>query len=484
MRASSSFPLFVVLWATTLWTHAFAQLSSAKPSATSSTTTLPSPTASLTFATLPTVTACSSTPIRWVLSGNDVSQYNITVQAIGTTGNSSSSQATQPIYQQVATQPAVSMQTDYLVKLPPGRYYLHGRVSDPSGTSANSALFWVVQGKDSSCLNEDAVSASSSSTASGTSTPHSAVASHPASSSASSGAAAGAAVGSSSGSKSGISTGAIVGIAIGAVAGIVGLILAILFCIRRRKHRDVEASNPDMASRASSGFGDQFPTGSGAFAGDRGSRESRHGGHHGRNDGHNEGHFVLSSMGDSAEGGEKDEGPFVGSYGSEASTTLYLAHGPNPVTTATRPSTPPQGNPFASVPTTPRTDDPTAAVVGVSPVPGVPPSVKENRRQSQPSPKSPHSLSDRSRSNSQPSNGPSGQVGVMRTPSARRKPVPSLGAELREELRNETSQRQLRETARRQGGAGTKEELEGPSQKETLRSSYQLMPDPPRPINE
>lgn len=275
-----------------------------------------------------------------------------------------------------------------------------------------------------------------------------------------------------SGGKSGVSSGAIAGIVVGAIVALVAIGLALLFYRKKKRSTGPAISGPQMVSRSGPHFGDRFP-GAAAIVTPRQPERA----HRPSNTTSTQGHFALTSMGDSSESHERDEGPFVGSYGSEVNTPNYLAgFGQSP---AESPTTP-RRDPFATAPNTPG-DGYTSAFApgdvsdfGAAAAAGT---TREDRRRSQPI-TSPVMTSDRTRSNSQPSQGESGNIvkggssgGIKRVPSARRKPVPSLGAELRGQLRNESSQNGMRETSAKQSGG---------QRTETLRQSYQLMPDLPK----
>ncbi|WVQ98090.1 hypothetical protein IAU59_005212 [Kwoniella sp. CBS 9459] len=79
-----------------------------------------------------------------------------------------------------------------------------------------------------------------------------------------------------------------------------------------------------------------------------------------------------------------------------------------------------------------------------------------------------------------------GSAGLTRNGSTRRKPVPSLGPELRTELERQASQKGLREKSRAQAGKNGLADTPSPrpsggsgGQEEGGKKSYQLMPDPP-----
>ena len=253
---------------------------------------------------------------------------------------------------------------DFLVNIPSGRYYLHGRLDTPQVTAVNSQLFWVVEGRNTSCIDRQvatssAVSASVSTSASSSTSTSGVVAS----SAASSAVAAGAESGSGS---QGVGTGAIAGIVVGVVGGLGAIAALWYFCFRRKRNNDVEISGPTMVSRGP-GFGSGATL---ATIGGGGQRSSRHSGYGG-------GHIALTSIGGSAEGRDKND-TSPGSYGSDNALT---------------PSSP-GGDPFATGPNTPMyaenngfafndvaiSDDhpPVSAIAG--------PTASDPRRRSQPLP--------------------------------------------------------------------------------------------------
>lgn len=359
----------------------------------------------------------------------------------------------------ITTQSAADTTYEFLVALPLGRYYLHGQVSG-SKTAANSNPFWVVEGTDTRCLSGAGAIVTASSSGSPSASKTSATST---SASASNTAAAGNAV--STDTKSGVSGGTIAGIAIGAIAGLAVVGLAFWFFCYRRRPKRMEIGQPEMVSRGETAFGNQFAAGGGLASRSNDTRPRPRSGHP-----TNGGHVELTSMGDSSDSHEKDEGPFAGSYGSETTTPTYLANFGQALSAETPSS---RQNPFATNPNTPLDDDaaaafpeyPAAAAVSAS-------TPRAQKRSSQPlsSPSDHPERIERVRSNSQPSSGPSGKVAqtIKRVPSARRKPVPSLGPELRTELKNESGQDEGEEI------------ISMP--KQAARGSFQLIADPPRPL--
>lgn len=356
--------------------------------------------------------------LSWTYTGPSVVGRNLSLTAIGNQGDQTNATTGDdiPVTQQLFTLSATDTSVDYLVKLRYGRYYLHGRINLYPAYGVNSNMFYVQEGNDLSCL----TATNSSSSASGSSSGPSATSSNPPSASAS---AADAGAGSSSSS---IGGGAIAGIVIGVIAGLVVAALALYFCWYKRRRA---SRNPEISHLG----GGHVPQ-----------RASRH--------------FPLQSVGGSADSHEKDEAAL---YGSDPSTPNHLAqHSP----------TQSRRDPFSTVPNTPQGQaDPTFALEEfggeATAMGGAATEPRDMRRQSQPPLSPTESTPPRSRSNSQPSAGPSGKVAVTRNVSARRKPVPSLGPELKSQLAQQ-------------------HEEESGNKKEHLRSSFQLMPDPPKPINE
>jgi hypothetical protein len=400
------------------------------------------------------------------------SDANVTLYILGNTGNSStvtstSAQlSTRAAFVDLAKRDAVSetltiqsaSDTTYafLVALPLGKYYLHGTISGRGGTSANSNIFWVVEGSDTACLSAGGAVISASASAGASSTLRSGTIT--ASASSSNTAAAGNA--GSTDAKTGVSGGAIAGIAIGAIAGLAAVGLALFyFCYRRRPKR-MEIGQPEMVTRGETAFGSQFAAGAAMMARTKETRPRPRSGDPTRG-----GHMELTSMGDSSDSHEKDEGPFVGSYGSEATTPTFLANFGQSLSPQSPSS---RQNPFATNPNTPMHDDMAVFTDEFGAAAAAASTPKGQKRSSQPI-TSPNMTPERVRSNSQPSSGPSGKVAatIKRVPSARRKPVPSLGAELRSQLKNESGQKETEERI--------------PIPKQTARGSFQLMPDPPRP---
>lgn len=408
------------------------------------------------------------------------------------------------IEQNITTQ-AANVGYSYLVNVPQGRYRITGRLNDPARTQSQSNVFTVVQGSNIGCIDPALLAVASASASPSSSRPTSTGASVSRSSSAAGSASASPSqsAGSNAGSESesdsgGISGGAIGGIVVGVVGGLA--LLGLLFlCLRRRKR------TAEMARSGEDGYGGpEMKDRSGSMANrlsavlPSSTSHPQHAGGIGRRS--DDRHIALTSLGGSAEddrdGGALDSN---GSFGSEASTPIYLAQ--NPVYNEGRGGT---TNPFASAPTTPRVED---DLENGYPLPiASAKSSSSGRRRSGP----PTALSTRHGSNApsrQPSLGdgdelgraradsqsddagtPGVGAGVARSTSKRRKPVPSLGPELRSELKRKGSVQEKMPSApitgeRRMSGMGLGAGSGG--DREVLRQSgtFQLMPDPPSHID-
>lgn len=318
------------------------------------------------------------------------------------------------------------------LNFPEGRYYVYGMALDGRGTAATSEVFSVVEGNDTSCLAAFASLRSTATVASSTRVSASTSASTSRSTSASptgTVTAEGANGGTDTSSRSGLAGGAIAGVVVGilAVVALAGLVAWVCF---RRRRRDLAGSSrgPEM----SQGYCSK------TFAVNRRGSGTRH--------------MQMPSGTTSLDGAgptpiamsttprdeEKDDNASIASFG--ASPRLFAQQ-------SSSSSSRPVHDPFATAPKTPRANF-EADMSDFNP--------NDNRRFSTATaPGSfPPVMTARSRSESGPSNGRSGGLG--RVTSSKRKPVPSLGAELRSELQRK------------------------PSDSEAARQSFQLVPDPPR----
>ncbi|WVQ83282.1 hypothetical protein IAT38_005421 [Cryptococcus sp. DSM 104549] len=403
------------------------------------------------------------------------------------------------------------------VLLPAGRYYIWGYVDDGFGTSNRSNVFTVVEGSNTSCLAAFASQSKTASLATGSVAGTSKIAS------ASSSAAAGGASSNTGESEknSGLSGGAIAGVVIGVLAGVAALAILALVCLRRRRRqRGYSSENPPpmgmthrrmlsgstapsdpghgtTSSHGTAGAGGkgQIPMGTirrgeswnSSIAKPRGSSTDSFG--------HNADAtpVVLGASGGSRSG-EKEDGQEV---------LRSDVRGEDPFLTPTMP--PPSE--------TSGLDQPQRAS-GYSDYPLY---ASFDRRASNPMPPPPppaaitsSTSTDRSRSSSHgdprgerparrtppgsvgasPNPGGSGGAQVGRTPSTRRKPVPSLGPELRGQLEKQSSAGRVvpampaSESAGAGTGAGAGLGLGIPSDaggNGERRKSYQLMPDLPLP---
>ena len=219
------------------------------------------------------------------------------------------------VNQTVAT---ISAKSPYniTVKVPTGRYYISGVMSDPARTSAYSGVFSVVEGNTTSCLSDKSAttSASASGTGAGSTKAAGATTSSSPSSSASS------AAGSSESDSKSIGGGAIAGIVIGVLAGIAILGLLAVCCLRRRRQARED--------------GEMYPQG-----GVAGQPPSKHFTRHPH--GSDGGHIALTSFASSDEH-EKDLAT-SGNYPQAAPVPAGY-----PVVSSWRPS-----DPFSTAPNTP-----------------------------------------------------------------------------------------------------------------------------------
>ena len=384
----------------------------------------------------------------------------------------------------IANQPATVAYT-WLVNVPQGDYYILGSVNDPSGTMGHSGLFTVMDTGNSSCLNSTSQSASQSQAPSHTST----TAKHTSSSAASS---QGADTTTTTSSKGGISTGAIAGIAVGGAAVIL-ILLGLLFWYRRRRNSRratefYEKNGPEMGQR---------PQGSH----DYGTYATASGG------------VPLTplemSRGSSTGGSTKDRHT---SSDSVVPTPALLSNNGRDAVVGSRengngnPYSPGEssGDPFSTAPSTPGMDALASGAdqsqhgytaAGPSDVytPEDQEGITNNRRASQPPgqqlPTNITLAMTRARSMSQPSNGKSGakvspskipedSPGIGRTGSKRRKPVPSLGAELRGQMNKEDASRSTDTPPLPSSSNRPMFSKTGSGDSQT---SYQIMPD--RPLN-
>lgn len=307
---------------------------------------------------------------------------------------------------QIASQPYT-----FDVALPAGRYYISGTLNDPFRTTARSNVFVVEEGNDVSCLASGVSSSSSASRSSVTAGVMQTTG-------------AGAAANQST-TTSSISGGAIAGIVIGVIGGLGLLAFLALFCVRRRRRQ----ARANMAMGGGGGDkSERFATLPSASSQD------------GENGSGAGGYPIAAAW---RRNSDSDEKTIEGSDDPYSNTSILNRQNPAPF--------PSSGMGHQEILT--------AA--------DMPPSLGETRRQSGPplthtlvqktsmqgiigkDPSSNESSAEHSRSNSNggtsrppvTQNG-SGQkdangAGVGRSTSTKRKPVPSLGPELRGQLERE-----------------------------------------------
>ncbi|WVQ75988.1 hypothetical protein IAR50_005624 [Cryptococcus sp. DSM 104548] len=503
---------------------ASAAVAIASTAATMSASTSTSSAAATTFSGTPylvihdvaDMVACGTGQIYWNVYNEDASKYNITVYAVNegvdqtiespsTTVVSSTSAAASSAVAQTSSAVATTSNiarslanplkrttlsinttiiTQYAnhgygwtpVRLPEGNYRIYAHVYDGHSTSNTSNVFTVRESTNTSCLTAfAAMSKTASATLSNGKVTGSA---ESVSASASLGAAAGS---SDEGGASGLSGGAIAGIVVGVVVGL-AVLSGLLFCLRRRRQqarRGTHGDDPPMgmthrrmasASTAPSDSGHSplhTMTGQGSRAApialgaavqeqsftssmDKDSEES-----FGQATTESAAPVVLAGGGQKQEEEEEvlQEDPFRSPAPAQDPTTAYTQ--PTSVYDPSRR----YSNPAGALPTDQR--------------------ARNSLSSSQPC--SPQRLPRRSPSSS--SNvGESPRVGgaLGRTPSSRRKPVPSLGPELRGELAKKADEQSQEEGKRAMASVGLGVGNVGQGNgAQSRRTSYQLMPDPP-----
>lgn len=391
------------------------------------------------------------------------------------------------------------------VALPEGRYYIYGYVDDGYGTSNKSNIFSVIEGSNTSCL---AAYESMSKTATATGQ---------ASQSATLGA--GTSDSDTSESSSGIGGGAIAGIVVGVLAGLGALAALAFFCLRKRR-RDRKFGNRWDGDGHQMGMthhrvisGSTAPSDPGHSPGYNSIGMGNKGMDKGETEGNTvvvgalrkDGSYKSSRTQASAEGiGRTVEGLPVTPAGADQFTTDVekddqevlqdgSSQGHDPFKTPTIPVLSFQPTQHSQPVFSPIETD-SNRHLSSDPIP--PPPIAATNSTNQP--RTPHSESRSSqprpasqvqtnRKTSQSSMGPgdspnpnAGGSGLGRSNSSRRKPVPSLGPELRGELARQTSLKTKEEGAKAmpQVGLGLKRGQEAVRNEEGQKT-YVLMPDPP-----
>ncbi|WVR04661.1 hypothetical protein IAU60_001672 [Kwoniella sp. DSM 27419] len=351
------------------------------------------------------------------------------------------------------------------LRLPEGRYYFLGVVHDQYRTTNRSNVFSVVEGSDTACL---AAFASQSLTAS-----------HQASSTkggaGTSGAGSAQPAEGASGKK--VGSGAIAGIVVGVLLALAAAAVALL-CYRRRKDRRYGeprsglggmlglARHRKMASQSTGPSDSVYAHGKGPIAlaamrqpgSYRSDLEEKNG----------PAPDVLSSgaVPYAAGTGPAPTNPFL--TPSPGSTPAPAISAAGPASSATLKQSGLVGLGIATTPGAPGSGTPStpAAVPGQ----GSPPASGSHSRRVSTSEAGTPVTPGMTRSASGP--------GLARSGSTRRKPVPSLGPELRGELAKGTSDKDKQlEERRRSSGAPMLGSI--PGMGEGGRESFQLMPDPP-----
>ena len=344
-----------------------------------------------------------------------------------------SRRATMPLNQTIGPWPANQGYT-LNVTFPAGQYYLSGTINDPRGTSGQSDAFTVIESNDTSCL---ATSHAASPNASGSTR---LIPSSSQTKSTTATADASAATGNK-----GLSSGGIAAVVIGVLAGL-AITGSLLLCLMRRRRR--RAGGPEMSQ--------SWP---GSRLKHRHLESRRTSNTLGSWDDTARSPIALDGFGKRA-GDEKDKSEEVSPDSLAARSTGFGGFQQR--------SSSERLNPAAAISDTSRIDTPAARTTEMT---DFGPSATASRRYSGSIlPRSPgkavppveRNLS-RGRAASQPRLGALAG-GIVRSPSSKRKPVPSLGPELRGQLAQGV-------TAQGSGSEG--------KAKEVSPQSYHLVPDPP-----
>ncbi|ORX33942.1 hypothetical protein BD324DRAFT_653640 [Kockovaella imperatae] len=473
-------------------------------------------TPSLTIYTVPTLTACDEFRVQWALSNEDPVFQIIDMQVVNidvpqsipssssttatsttsstaakttatsakttttTTAATSSAKTVSNLRERAVLEPRVQIndtittQTaavgySWIVDVPQGRYYFLGLIGDSFGTHATSNIFSVIEGSNTSCLATfPSESSSTSSASSATSTSATSARTSSSSSSTSivptsstTAGIAGANASDSGNSGGGISGGAIAGIVVGAIL----ILLLVGGCLFWRRRRNARRNDPF-------GGGEKTDTGNERGRGDP------------------VGAYQLRSTdGDShtAIDVEKDHQASIASESAHGHQTPNILLGDlgGRFDRFPRPSASDENHhqdPFFTPPSPPSSDEAYGGFVTPPVFGDDSDDHHDGRRASELPPGASHAIEgQRTRSMSHPAEGNLGLLkqsasgstlsAVVRSGSKRaRKPVPSLGAELRGQMKDEDRQRRVSAN-----GLG---DLTGPRES-SQKASFQIMPDPP-----
>lgn len=391
------------------------------------------------------------------------------------------------------------------VALPEGRYYIYGYVDDGYGTSNKSNVFSVVEGSNTSCL---AAYESMSKTATATGQ---------ASGSATLGA--GTSNSDAAESSSGIGGGAIAGIVVGVVAGL-GVLAALAFLCLRKRRRDRKFGNRWDGDDHQMGTTHRRVISRSTAPSDRGHSlysSIGRGNNRGMDKGGTEGNAVVigalskngsyhssrtqnsaDNMGRTVEGvpvtpAAADQFTTDGEKDNQEVLQDTSSQGHDPFKTPTIPGLSVQPTQYSQPVLSPvETDsnrhsssDPiNSPPIAAANSPNQPRTSRSDSQSSQPRPASQiqanRKISQGSMGTGDAPNPNTSGGNLGRSNSSRRKPVPSLGPELRGELARQASLKAKEEgvKAMPQMGLGLKRGQEV-ARNEEGQKSYVIMPDPP-----